>query len=709
MPETEAPALLDNSPGAPAIAPGDNPLLEDWTAAGGVPPFFRIRAEHFLPAYAQALAEHAVEVAAIAAERAPPTFANTIAALEMSGRTLERIDNVFSLLAGADTNDALQKIERAISPQIARHWNQIRANAALFRRIDAVMATAEHSGLDAEQKRVVERYHTRYRRAGAALSEAAKERIAEIIERLAALGTTFSQNVLADEQAFSLRLEGEAELAGLPGFIRESLKSEASERGIDGYAVTLSRSTVEPFLQFSDRRDLREKVFRGFVMRGDNDGPTDNKAIIAEMVRLRAERARLLGYADFAHYRLDDAMAKTPAAARDLLGAVWRPARASALTDRDAMQALIREDGGNFKLEPWDWRYYAEKLRRRVCDFDETAIKPYLSLDRIIEAAFYTAGRLFGLNFTPRPDVAVWHPDVRAWRVTGSDGKEIGLFFGDYFARASKRSGAWMTAIRDQQKLGGDITPLIVNVCNFAKAPTGEATLLSFDDARTLFHEFGHALHGLLSSVTYPIIAGTNVATDFVELPSQLFEHWLEQPELLRRFALHYQAGTPIPEQLLARLVAARNFNKGFATLEYIACAETDLDLHGLPPPNPADSPLDAHAFEAASLARIGMPDEIVMRHRPPHFAHIFAGGGYAAGYYSYMWSEVLDADAFAAFDESGDIFDPATAKRLRDCIYAAGGRQDPAEAYKAFRGRLPTADALLRKRGFAAPAAAVN
>jgi peptidyl-dipeptidase Dcp len=625
----------------------------------------------------------------------------------LSGRTLESIDNVFHLLVGAHSDDALLEIEREMAPQIARHWNRIHTNAALFRRIDAVMRSADSLGLDAEQKRVVERYHTSFRRAGAALEDVAKRRLADIMERLAALATAFSQNVLADEQAFTLRLKGEAELAGLPDFIRESLRSEASERGIDGYAATLSRSTVEPFLQFSDRRDLREKVFRGFVMRGDNGGATDNKAIIAEMARLRAERAQLLGYADFAHYRLDDAMAKTPAAARDLLGAVWRPARASARADRDAMQALIQEGGGNFKLEPWDWRYYAEKLRRRVCDFDEMAIKPYLSLDRMIEAAFYAARRLFGLNFTPRPDVAAWHADVRVWQVSGADGAEIGLFFGDYFARASKRSGAWATALRDQQKLAGDVTPLIVNVCNFAKAPAGETTLLSFEDARTLFHEFGHALHGLLSSVTYPMIAGTNVATDFVELPSQLFEHWLEQPELLRRFALHYRTGAPMPEQLLTRLVAARNFNKGFAAIEYIACAETDLDLHALPPPNPGDPPLDARAFEAASLARIGMPDEIVMRHRLPHFAHIFAGGGYAASYYSYMWSEVLDADAFAAFEETGDIFDPVTAKRLRDCVYAAGDRQDPAEAYKAFRGRLPTADALLRKRGFAASTAA--
>src|SRR5258708_5025110 len=423
----------------------------------------------------------------------------------------------------------------------------------------------------------------------------------------------------------------------------------------------------------------------------------DNKAIIAEMVRLRAERARLLGFADFAHYRLDDAMAKTPAAVRGLLDTVWARARQKALADRDAMQEVAREDGGNSTLAAWDWRYSAETLRQRVCDCDEATIKPYLSLDRLIEAVFYTAQRLFGLTFSPRTDVPVWHSDVRVWEVRGRDGQEGGLFFGDYFARPSKRSGAWMTSLRDQEKLAGDIRPLVINVCNFVKAPDGEPTLLSFDDARTLFHEFGHALHGLLSDVTYPRISGTSVATAFVELPSQLYEHWLEQPAALRRFALHYETGPPMPEELLQRLPAARNFNMGFATVEYVACALVDLVFHSLP----AAEAIDANAFEAKSRARIGMPDEIVMRHRPPHFGHVFSGGGYAAAYYSYLWSEVLDADAFAAFEESGDIFDAATAKRLHDAIYAAGGKQDPAEAYKAFRGRLPRADALLRKRGF--------
>jgi peptidyl-dipeptidase Dcp len=684
----------------------ENPFFAPWTTPDGVPPFDRIKPDDFRLAYERALAEHETEIAAIAADPAPASFDNTIAAMERSGRALTRVQNVFHVLVGAHSNEALLELEREIAPQIARHWNKIHTNAGLFSRIDALAKQADTLGLTAEQKRVLDRYHITFRRAGAGLDGPAKKRLAEIIERLATLGTAFSQNVLADEQAFALSLDGETELAGLPDFMREAMKSEAHERGRDGHVVTLSRSSVEPFLQFADRRDLREKVFRAFITRGDNGSKTDNKGIITETVRLRAERARLLGFPDFAHYRLDDAMAKTPEAARELLDTVWTRARQRALSDRDDLQALVQEDGGNFKLAPWDWRYYAEKLRQRRCDFDEAAIKPYLSLERMIEAVFYTAQRLFGLTFRPRTDVPVWHPDVRVWEVLGRDGMQIGLFFGDYFARPSKQSGAWMTSLRDQEKLAGGVRPLIVNVCNFSKAAGGEPTLLSFDDARTLFHEFGHALHGLLSDVTYPEIAGTSVATDFVELPSQLYEHWLEQPELLRRFALHYQTGEPMPETLLQRLIAARNFNRGFATVEYVACALVDLDFHSLDAAAAAEE-VDSTKFEDKALARIGMPDEIAMRHRPPHFAHIFSGGGYAAGYYSYMWSEVLDADAFEAFEETGDIFDPATAKRLHNFVYAAGGSRDPADAYKAFRGRLPSADALLRKRGFAESAAA--
>jgi peptidyl-dipeptidase Dcp len=680
-----------------------NPFFQTWTTPDGAPPFDRIRPEHFREAYARAFAEHDAEVAAMAAQPEPPDFANTIAALELSGRLLERVGSAFYLLVGAHSDAALLEIEREIAPQLARHWNRINTNEALFRRIDALMRGADGLDLDAEQKRVLERYHVTFRRAGAALGPASRARLIEIMERLATLGTAFSQNVLADEQAFALCLAGEAELAGLPAFMREAMRSEAQERGLDGRVVTLSRSSALPFLQFSSRRDLREKVFRAFVSRGDNNGSTDNKAIIAEMVELRAERARLLGYADFAQYRLDDAMAKTPAAVRDLLQTVWAPARERALADCEALQALVQEEGGNFALAPWDWRYYAEKLRQRRCDFDEAAIKPYLTLDRMIEAAFFAAERLFGLRVEERPDVPTWHPDVRVFEVRGSDGSPIGLFFGDYFARPSKRSGAWMTSLRDQEKLAGDIRPLVVNVCNFNKGSGGEPTLLSFEDARTLFHEFGHALHGLLSSVTYPKISGTNVAADFVELPSQLYEHWLEQPDVLRRFARNYRTGAPMPEDLLRRLIAARNFDQGFATVEYVASAMVDLDLHALASPGA----IDATAFEREALSRIAMPEEIAMRHRLPHFGHIFAGDAYAAAYYSYMWSEVLDADAFAAFEETGDIFDPATAKRLRETIYAAGGARDPAEAYKAFRGRLPSPQALLRKRGFAETAVA--
>ena len=678
----------------------DNPLFEDWTGPFGVPPFGRIEPQHFPPAFARAFSAHAAEVKAIAADPAEPTFANTIAALEKAGDALMRVSSVFHLLAGAHTNDAIQEVERELAPQEAKHWNSILMDEALFHRIDRLHRARDRLALSPEQQRVLDRYHVMFKRAGAALDAAAKARLADINERLATLGTSFSQNVLADEQGYTLVLDGEDELAGLPDFVRAAARAAAEERGLAGkHVITLSRSSVEPFLQFSARRDLREKIFRAWIARGAGGGATDNKAIIAEMVALRAERARLLGYASFAHYRLDDAMAKTPEAVRSLLDRVWLPARRHALADRDAMQALVQAEGGNFTLAPWDWRYYAEKLRKARCDIDETTVKPYFQLERIIAAAFYTANRLFGLSFERREGIPVWHPDVRVWEVRDAGGRHRGLFFGDYFARTSKHSGAWMTTLRDQEKLRGDIRPLVVNVMNFSKAGEGEPTLLSFDDAKTLFHEFGHALHGLLSDVTYPMVAGTGVLTDWVELPSQLYEHWLEHPEILRRFAVHYRSGEPIPEDLLRRLVAARTFNQGCATVEYVASALVDLDIHLRPGAGEAEG-FDIDAFEQDALARIGMPAEIVMRHRPAHFQHVFAGDGYAAAYYSYMWSEVLDADAFAAFEEAGDIFDAGTAKKLHDHVYAAGGARDPAELYTAFRGRLPTPEGLLKRRG---------
>jgi len=679
-------------------ATADNPLLRAWDGPFGMPPFGDIRPAHFEPAFALAFTEHEAEIAAIAGQAEPPTFDNTVVALERAGRLLSQVSDVFWMLVSADSNDALLAIERELSPRSARHWNAIMTNAALFPRLDELMARRAELGLTPEQDRVLERYHTSFRRAGAGLDGEAKARLAEITQKLASLGTQFSQNVLADEQNYALVLNGEDDLAGLPDFVRAAARAAAQERGVDGHVITLSRSSVEPFLQFSSRRDLREQIFRAWTARGEA-GATDNRAIIAETVALRAERAKLLGYPSFAHYRLDDAMAKTPDAVRKLLDTVWAPARSHAMADRDALQEIVQAEGGNFALAPWDWRYYAEKLRKKVCDIDEGSIKPYLQLDRIIEAAFDTAHRLFGLNFTPRPEVTGWHPDVRAWDVTDAQGRFRGLFMGDYFARSTKRSGAWMTTLRDQQKLDGeDVRPLVANIMNFSKAGAGEPNLLSYDDARTLFHEFGHGLHALLSNVTYPMISGTSVSTDFVELPSQLYEHWFERPEVLRRFAVHYRTGEPMPEDLLQRLLAARNFNQGAATVEYVSSALVDLDFHLL---DKAEG-LDVDAFEAQSLARIGMPQELVMRHRPAHFAHIFSGGGYASAYYSYMWSEVLDSDAFNAFEETGDVFDPATARRLHDNIYSAGGSRDPDALYTAYRGRLPTADALLRKRGFA-------
>jgi peptidyl-dipeptidase Dcp len=681
----------------PAAFAIQNPLLAAWTGAFELPPFVQIEPGHFRSAFDRVLVAHRAEIDAIAADPTAPSFDNTVAALEKSGRELERVADVFHVLAGADTSDEIEAIERDVSPLLARHNNALYLNRALFGRIADLYKQRERLGLNAEQARVLERYHTRFVRAGAALEKPAQERLAAINERLASLGTQFGQNVLADEKSFAMVLE-ESDLAGLPDFARAAARMAADERGHPGkYAITLARSSVETFLQFSSRRDLREKVFQAWIRRGENGGATDNRALIAEMVALRSERAKLLGFATFADYRLDDQMAKTPATARRLLDEIWSRARAKAAAERDDLQELIAEEGGNFALAPHDWRYYAEKLRKARYNLDEAEIKPYFQLDKMIEAALETAHRLFGLTFTPVA-VPLYHPDARAWEVTDTQGRHVALFIGDYFARSSKHSGAWMTSLRDQEKLSGDIRPIVLNVCNFSKPAAGEPALLSFDDARTLFHEFGHALHGMLSNVTYPLLAGTAVPSDFVELPSQLYEHWLEVPEILRQYARHCRTGEPMPKALLDRLLATRTSNQGFATVEYTACALIDLDLHSLPDV----AALDVTEFERRDLGRIAMPAEIVMRHRLPHFQHLFSGGGYAAGYYSYMWSEVLDADAFAAFEETGNAFDPATAKRLHDYVYSAGNLREPAEAYKSFRGRLPTVDALLKKRGLA-------
>jgi len=671
-----------------------NPFFETWDTPFGVPPFDAIETGHFAPAYKEALAQHAGEIAQIAGNSEAPSFDNTIAALELAGRPLRRVDMVFSQLAGANTNAELQAVERDMAPVVTRHWNDIFLNAKLFARIDRLHRERDRLGLDAEQRRVLERYHLDFVRAGAQLTNAQRARYAEISERLAVLATGFAQNVLGDENEVVFALT-EAEVDGLPSDAKAAAAELARDRKLNApYAASTSRSSVEPVLRYANDRSVREKIWRAFVSRGRNGNAHDNRKIIAEIVALRTELAGLLGYATYADYKLADTMAKTPEAAQTLLEQVWVRGRARAEADAQALQGLMDAEGASASLEPWDWRYYAEKLRLARYDFDESAIKPYLELDRVIDAAFYTAGRLFGVSFTPRPDIVGYHPDVRVWTVERG-GKTIGLFYGDYFARPGKRSGAWMTSFRDQQKLGGEVLPIIVNTCNFNKPPEGEPALLSRDEARTVFHEFGHGLHGLLSDVTYPRLSGTSTVRDFVELPSQLYEHWLEAAPVLARLT-HYRTGAPIPEELLARMQAARTADTGFETVEMLSSALLDMAYHT----RPAGEPIDADSIERETLERIGMPPQIALRHASPHFLHIFSGDGYSAGYYSYLWSEVLDADGFTAFDEAGDPFDPPTAQRLYSYVYSAGGTRDFAEAYRLFRGRDPDIAGLLKQRG---------
>lgn len=671
-----------------------NPLLQDWTHPFALPPFECLETAHFAPAFEAALAEARAAVDAIAANPEEPTFANTIEEMERAERKLDRVAAVFFNLAGAHTDPEIEALQRDLSPRLSAHHSETMMNAALFARIDGIAARRDDLALTPEQDRVLTLYHRMFVRAGARVEGAASVRLKEVLQRLASLGTAFGQNVLADEQAWAMPL-GPEDLEGLPADLVAAASAAAEERGLAGHVVTLSRSIIVPFLQFSPRRDLREQAFRAWVARGRNGGESDNRAIVTEMLALREERARLLGYPDFSHYKLETEMARTPEAVRELLMAVWAPARAQAEADQARLEEMMRDDGVNAALEPWDWRYYAAIRRKREHDLDEAELKPYLELDAIREAAFDVAGRLFGLSFHPF-EVPLYHPDARAFEVRRGDG-HMGVFIADYFARSSKRSGAWCSSFRGQNKLDGVVRPIALNVCNFAKAPKGEPCLLTFDDARTLFHEFGHALHVLLSDVTYEFVSGTSVARDFVELPSQLYEHWLETPEVLEAHARHAKTGAPMPKELMARLAAARNFDQGFATVEYLASALVDLDFHT------GAAPADPMAAEAETLAAVGMPRAIAMRHATPHFQHVFSGDGYSSGYYSYMWSEVMDADAFDAFREAGDVFDPETAERLARTILSAGGSREAADLYKAFRGRLPGVEALLRQRGLAA------
>jgi peptidyl-dipeptidase Dcp len=670
----------------------ENPFLEIWTTPFGLPPFDRIRPEQFPPAFDRAMAEHDAEIAAITGSAAAPTFANTIEALERSGRLLDRVSRVFFNLESSETNDALEAIARDYAPKLAQHQTQIALDEALFGRIAELYARRETLGLAADQLRLLDRYHLRLVRSGALLRPEQKTRMAAIAERLATLHTHFGQNVLHDERDWHLVLE-EADLDGLPDFARSTAAQAAKERGLEGrWVVTLARSSAEPFLTFSSRRDLRQRLWKAWTARGTHPGAHDNTPLIREIVALRAEQAQLLGYDNFAAYRLDDSMAKTPDAVERLLLQVWEPAKAKARDELAKLESVARSEGLNEPIEPWDWRYYAEKVRHTEYELDEAEVKPYFVLDNMVEAAFDTARRLFGVTFSECSGLPVYHPDVRVWEVHDSAGAHVGLFLHDNFARPGKQSGAWSSRYRDQETLDGVVAPIVVNNNNFAR---GILTLLSFDDAKTLFHEFGHGLHSLLSRVRYRSQSGTAVRRDFVEFPSQIFEHWMSAPETLRRYARHYETDQPMPEDLLRCLLAARTFNQGFATVELTGSALLDLDLHCEPSPQT----LDLAQFEREFLDRIGMPREVGLRHRPAHFQHLFAGGGYAAGYYAYLWAEVLEADGYSAFTEAGNVFDPKLAARLKD-IYSAGDTEDPMELYRAFRGRDPHIAALLDQRG---------
>jgi peptidyl-dipeptidase Dcp len=685
----------------------NNPLLAEWSGPyGGVPPFDRVKVADFKPALEASMAENLSEVERIANDTAPPTFENTIVALERAGRSLDRVTTVYGIWSSNVNGPEFQTVQREMAPRMAAFFDKITQNAALFRRIEAVYNSPEKKKLKPEQQRLSWLYYTNFVRGGAKLDAQSKPRLSEINQKLAGLFTRFSQNLLADEGEQFLVLKSEDELAGLPQSLRDAAVAAAAQKKQTGAGVILNtRSSIDPFLTYSDRRDLREKAWRMFINRGDNGDAHDNNAIITEILQLRAERAKLLGFPTHAHWRLENSMAKTPERAMQLMEAVWKPAVARVHEEVADMQALADKEGAGLKIEPWDYRYYMEKVRKARYDLDQNEVKQYLQLEKLREGIFWVAGELFNFKFTPLTNVPTYHPDVRVWEVTDrTSGKHIGLWYFDPYAREGKRSGAWMNAYRSQERVNGEITTIVSNNANFVKGKPGEPVLVSWDDATTMFHEFGHALHGLSSNVTYPSLSGTAVARDYVEFPSQLMEHWLSTPEVLQRFALHYQTGKPIPQALVEKIKKASTFNQGFATTEYLSSALVDMKLHLA-----GSEKIDPDAFEKKTLAELGMPSELVMRHRTPQFAHIFSSDSYSAGYYSYLWADVITADAFGAFVEASGPYDKRVAARLRKYIFSVGNTVDPAEAYREFRGRDPRVEALMRKRGFASPAPATK
>ena len=673
-------------------------LLAEWTGPyGGVPPFEGVPVEAFAPALEQSMAQLLAEVDVIANSEEAPTFANTIAALEGVGASYDRVTTVYGVYVGTMSNDSLREVESEMAPKMASLWDKITQNSALFARIEAVYTGPEYATLNPEQQRLAWKVHKDFVRSGAKLDDAKKVRLAAINQELAGYYTSFSQNLLKDEETW-ITLESADDLAGMPESWIASSASQAEERGLPGkWVVVNTRSSSQPFLSFSSRRDLREQVWRAFINRGDNGGETDNNGLITKILALRAERAKLLGYETHAHWRLEDAMAKDPATAMKLMEGVWKPAVARVVEEVADQQKIADAEGAGITIEAWDYQYYQEKVRKDRYDLDENEIKPYMQLEKLREAMFWASGQLYGFEFEQVQGLPVVHPDVRVWEVK-RDGKHVGLWYFDPYARTGKRSGAWMNAYRSQEHYRGDVTVIVSNNSNFVKGAPGEPVLISWDDAETLFHEFGHAIHGLSSSVTYPSLSGTAVARDYVEFPSQLNEHWLGTPEVLNKFALHVETGEPIPPELVAKINKASTFNSGYGTVEYLASALIDMKLHLA-----GDTPIDPDAFERETLAELGMPKEIVMRHRTPQFAHVFSGDGYSAGYYSYLWADTLTADAAEAYVEAGSMYDAATAKKLQEHVLSVGNTIDPAEGFRAFRGRDVDVGALMRDRGFPA------
>jgi peptidyl-dipeptidase Dcp len=681
-----------------SAAQGPNPVLAPWTGPfGGVPPFDKLKAADLKPGLEAAMAEELREIDAIVANPAAPTFANTIAALEGTGRASERAQTIYGVWTNTLADKEVQAVEAEMEPKLAAHFDKILQNEALFRRIDAVYQQRKRLNLTPEQERLVWLRWTSFVRAGARLPPAQKARVAAINSELAGLFTTFNQNLLHDEETYVTYLT-QADLAGLPADFRAAAASAAEAKGRKGsWAVTNTRSSMDPFLTYSDRRDLREKVWRTYYDRGDNKDAWDNNAAIQKILKLRAERAKLLGYQTHAHWRLaDNSMAATPEAAMELMMRVWPAATARVREEVAEMQAIADREGAGIRIAPWDYRYYAEKVRKARYDLDLNLVKPYLQMEKLREAMFWVAGQLYSFDFIPVTNVPVPHPDVRVWEVKrGAD--HVGLWYFDPFAREGKRSGAWMNAYRTQERFERPIPTIVSNNSNFVEGAPGEPVLISWDDAKTLFHEFGHALHGLDSNVTYPSVSGTRVFRDYVEFPSQINERWLTTPEVMNRFALHYRTGEPIPRELVAKIENAATFRQGFDVTEYLSAAILDMQLHLA-----GGADIDPDAYERDALAKLGMPDELPMRHRLPQFFHAFGSDGYSAGYYSYLWSEVIALDAVEAFREApGGFYDKATAKRLHDNVMSVGNSIDPREGYRAFRGRDPDVRAYLKDKGF--------